>query len=221
MGYVGNVTSCYGGLVVQHGGVVVLGSVHMLQNDTLDGDGIAALDVNLISADRTLPAITWLRPGSDAAGSGPASIWDLFPDGVYPGRHLADRARRADRHLAGSAARRRRHRAAAGGGARGRGGRGARPALCPGRRERPGRRGATLGHPRPGGARLALPRTASADQVGAAAAPVAECTPAAAVGLLAGPAPADDAALLRLAGELDRFESDVRSRLDEGREHRG
>jgi hypothetical protein len=221
VGYVGNVTSCYGGLVVQHGGVVVLGSVHMLQNDTLDRDGIAALDINVITADRTLRAVTWLRPGADAAGSGPASIWDLFPDGVYrAGVWLMVlgvlitiwRARRlggvvteplpvvvrAAEVVEGHG------RLYARAGARDR----AAAALRSATRSRVA-------------ARLALPRTASADQVGAAAAPVAGCTPAAAVGLLAGPSPADDAALLRLAGELDRFEGDLRSRLDEGREHRG
>jgi hypothetical protein len=221
VGYAGNVTSCYGGLVVRRGGVVVLGSAQMLQNDTLDRDGVAALDVNLISADRTLRAVTWLRPGSDAAGSGPASIWDLFPGGVYRaavwllvlgGLIAVWRARRlggvvteplpvvvrAAEVVEGHG------RLYARAGARDR----AAAALRSATRSRVA-------------ARLTLPRAASADQVGAAAAPLAGRTPADAVALLAGPPPADDAGLLRLAGELDRFESAVRIRLDEGTEHRG
>jgi hypothetical protein len=55
--------------------------------------------------------------------------------------------------------------------------------------------------------RLGLPRGAPAEQVAVAVAPVVGRPPADVVGLLAGPPPADDAALMRLAAELDHLES--------------
>jgi hypothetical protein len=219
--YTGNVTSCYGGLMVERGAVVVLGSVQLLENDTLDQDGVAALDVNLISADRTVPAVTWLLPGADAGGSGPASIWDLFPGGVYRaavwlvlvGVVLAVwRARRlggvvteplpvivrAAEVVEGHG------RLYARAGARDR----AAATLRSATRIRVA-------------ARLALPRTATAEQVAVAAASLAGRSPADVAALLGGPPPQDDAALSSLASELDRFESAVGTGLDEGNEHRG
>jgi hypothetical protein len=70
-------------------------------------------------------------------------------------------------------------------------------------------------------ARLALPRTATAEQVAVAAASLAGRSPADVAALLGGPPPQDDAALSSLASELDRFESAVGTGLDEGNEHRG
>jgi hypothetical protein len=219
--YAGPGETCYGGLVLSRGPVVVLGSADLLENDTLDGACAAALDVNLISADRTVRDVVWLQPGSDAAGSGPASIWDLFPGGVYRAAVwlllvavvlAVWRARRlggvvteplpvvvrAAELVEGHG------RLYARAGAHGR----AAAAL----RSAPRSRVA---------ARLTLPRNATAEQIAVAAAPLAGCSPAAATDLLAGPPPSDDTALLRLAGELDRFEHAVGTRLDEGNEHRG
>jgi hypothetical protein len=221
LSYVGDVTSCYGGVVVQRGGVAVLGSAELLENQALDGAGAAALDVNLISANRTVHKVAWLQPGSDAAGSGPASIWDLFPGGIYRAASwlllvavvlAVWRARRlggvvteplpvivrAAEVVEGHG------RLYARAGARDR----AAAALRSATRTRLA-------------ARFTLPRNATALQVAVAAAPLAGRSPADATALLGGPPPRDDAALLGLAGELDRFEHAVGTRLDEGNEHRG
>jgi hypothetical protein len=56
-------------------------------------------------------------------------------------------------------------------------------------------------------ARLGLPRGAPADQVAVAVAPVVGRSPAETAGILAGPPPADDAALMRLAHDLDHLEA--------------
>ena len=37
----------------------------------------------LITDSGAVTTVVWLLPGADAAGSGPASVWDLFPDGAY------------------------------------------------------------------------------------------------------------------------------------------
>ncbi|WP_375493931.1 DUF4350 domain-containing protein, partial [uncultured Jatrophihabitans sp.] len=73
--YSGGTQTCYGGLLVTAPKVAILGSAQLLRNDHLGGEGVAALDVNLLSADRTIHTTRWLLPGGDAAGSGPASVW--------------------------------------------------------------------------------------------------------------------------------------------------
>ena len=75
--------SCYEGMLVGRGRVDVLGSRELLRNDALARRGVAALDVNLLSADRSIARVTWLLPGSDAAGPGAPTVWALFPDGAH------------------------------------------------------------------------------------------------------------------------------------------
>ncbi|WP_375499779.1 DUF4350 domain-containing protein [uncultured Jatrophihabitans sp.] len=202
-------TSCYGGAVVQRGSVVLVAAADLLRNDRLADRGAAALDVNLLSADRTLPTLVWLLPGADAAGSGPASIWDLFPGGVYRAfvwliivgllvvlwraRRLGGVVReplpvvvRAAELVEGHG--RLYERA----GARDR----AAGAL----------RAATLVRLT---GRLTLPRGSSPQQVTAALSPRIRRSPGEIHTVLAGPPPADDAGLVRLANDLDALETAV------------
>jgi hypothetical protein len=75
--------SCYGGTVLRGDGWTLLGSSALLRNDTVAGAGVAALDVNSISADRTVRDVTWLLPGASARGEQAApTVWALFPDGA-------------------------------------------------------------------------------------------------------------------------------------------
>jgi hypothetical protein len=207
--YIGGAGSCYGGAVVTTPQLAVLGSAALLQNDHLADDGVAALDVNVITDSRRLTSVVWLLPGADAKGSGPASVWDLFPPAAYRafwwliavGALLALwRARRlggvvleqlpvvvrAAELVEGHG------RLYARAGARDR----AAAAL----------RGAALtrlAH------RLGLPRGASAEQVATVAAALLGRAPADVLAVLAGPAPADDMALARLARGLDELEADI------------
>jgi hypothetical protein len=205
--------SCYAGALLTEPRLAVLGSAELLQNRRLADRGVAALDVNAITDSRRFGAVVWLLPGADAAGPGPASVWDLFP----PAAHRAFwwliavgvllvlwRARRlggvvaeplpvvvrAAEIVEGHG------RLYARAGARER----ASAAL---RRATVGR----LAH------RLGLPRGASAEQVAVAAAGPAGSAPV--HDLLAGPPPRDDAALLRLAHDLDELEA----RTPEGERH--
>jgi hypothetical protein len=202
-------TSCYGGAVVSAPNLVLLGSAKLLQNDTLAGAGVAALDVNAITADRTVRDVVWLRPGGDAAGSGPASIWDLFPDGAYRAfwwliavgallvlwraRRLGGVVTEPLPVIVRSAEVVEGH---------------GRLYLRAGARDRAAAalRAAAKERIR---ARVALPRGATPDQVAVAVAPVVGRSPAEVAWLLGGPAPADDAMLLRLAIDLDRLETAV------------
>lgn len=74
---------CYEGALVFDGRLAVLGSADLLRNDALARRGIAAMDVNVLTADRTLDRVVWLMPGTDAAGPGAPSLWDLFPAGAH------------------------------------------------------------------------------------------------------------------------------------------
>ena len=202
-------TSCYGGAVIRRGAVVILGAPDLLRNDTLADRGAAALDVNLLTADRTLPTLVWLLPGADAAGSGPATVWDLFPDSVYRAfvwlivvgllvvvwraRRLGGVVReplpvvvRAAELVEGHG--RLYERAQA----RDR----AASAL----------RTATLSRLT---RKLALPRDSSPQQVTAAVAARVRSSPGEIHTALAGPVPADDAGLVRLATDLDALEAAV------------
>jgi hypothetical protein len=78
-------TRCYGGALILRGRVAVLGSAGLLRNDELGRRGVAALDVNLLSADRSLDTVTWLLPGADSRGAGRPSVWELFPNGAHRG----------------------------------------------------------------------------------------------------------------------------------------
>lgn len=210
LAYVGG-TRCYGGLVVTSGHLVVLGSVQALHNDHLADAGIAALDVNLLSDARSAQTLTWLRPGPDAAGSGAASIWDLFPDSVYRGfawlvlvtllvvvwraRRLGPAVPESLPVLVRSAelveGHGRLYRRA---GARDRATMILRSAaaqrLC---------------------SRLGLPRGSSPVQISAAAASWSGRPAAEIHQLLAGPVPSDDAGLVALARDLDGIESTTTS----------
>jgi hypothetical protein len=75
--------TCYGGALIVAGRVAIVGSQDLLRNDTLDGAGIAALDVNTISADRTLTRVLWLMPGSGGGATAARSVWQLFPGGAH------------------------------------------------------------------------------------------------------------------------------------------
>jgi Domain of unknown function (DUF4350) len=77
-------TVCYEGAVVADDATVRIGSADLLRNDHLARRGVAALDVNLLSVDRTVRRVVWLMPGADAAGSTHVnSVWDLFPAGAH------------------------------------------------------------------------------------------------------------------------------------------
>jgi hypothetical protein len=195
---------CYDGAFVRAGRVAVLGSDALLRNDALADRGVAALDVNVLTADRTLDRVVWLLPGADAAGSGAPTVWALFPAGVHRALLwllltgvvvVLWRARRlgppvseplpvvvrAAEVVEGHG---RLYRRA---GARDR----AAAALRAGTVRR-------LAH------RLGLPRGAGAHDV-VAVRPDAD--PAGVLDLLAGPAPADDAQLLALAARLADLEA--------------
>lgn len=209
-------TQCFGGAVLVAPRLAVLGSADMLRNDHLDDRGIAALDINVITDSRRLTSVVWLLPGADTAGPGPASIWDLFPSGAYRAFWWlvavgALTALWRARRLGGvvpeplpvvvrSAEVVEGHgRLYARAGARDRAAAALRNATV-----------TRLGH------RLGLPRGAPAEQVAVAAAPIVRRPPADVVGLLAGPPPADDLALLRLAADLDQLESAVGGGPSEG-----
>jgi hypothetical protein len=199
-------TACYDGAVVFAPRLVVLGSADLLRNDTLAHDGVAALDVNSISDNGAARRVLWLLPSTEATGRGAPSIWQLFPAGahrafgwlfvvamllvLWQGRRLGPAVTeplpvvvRAAEVVEGHG---RLYRRA---GARDR----AAAAL----------RAAAL-------TRLAVhagTQRAGFDEVVAAVA-AATRRPAAEVGqLLGGPAPSDDAALVRLATELDALEA--------------
>ncbi len=73
-------TSCYGGRIELTGNVVVFGSADLLRNDVLADPGVAALDLNALDQNgRGGASLTWLLPGADARGSGPATIWTVLP----------------------------------------------------------------------------------------------------------------------------------------------
>jgi hypothetical protein len=75
--------SCYGGAVLIGPRVVVLGSERLLRNDTVDDDGVAALDLNTISDNGAARRVVWLLPGAEAAGPGAPTVWQLFPAGAH------------------------------------------------------------------------------------------------------------------------------------------
>lgn len=74
---------CYDGAVVIGPRVVVLGSTALLRNDTIARRGVAAIDLNTISDNGGTRRVVWLMPGTDAAGPGTPSIWQLFPAGAH------------------------------------------------------------------------------------------------------------------------------------------
>jgi hypothetical protein len=200
-------TICYGGVYLTTPRLAVVGSPALLQNANLADRGVAALAINAITDSRRLSSIVWLMPGADAAGSGKASLWDLFPAGTYRvfwtlvvlGLLIAIwRARRLGGVISEplpvvvrSAEVVEGHgRLYARAGARDRAAAALRAAVT-------GR----LAH------RLGLPRGSSAEQVAVAVAPLVGGAPGELVALLAGPPPADDVALLRLAHDLDGLEA--------------
>jgi hypothetical protein len=75
--------SCYDGAVIIDSRVVVLGSRDLLRNDTLAHKGVAALALNTISDNGASRRILWLLPGTEAAGPGAPTIWQLFPAGAH------------------------------------------------------------------------------------------------------------------------------------------
>lgn len=209
-------TSCYGGVVVLTPKLVVLGSAGLLRNDNLRDHGVAALAVNTVTADRRARAVVWLLPGADAGGSGPASFWDLFPDGAYRAfwwliavgalltlwrsRRLGGVVREPLPVVVRSAEV-----------VEGHGRLYARAHALD--RAAAALRGATTGRL---AARLARPRGTGPDEVAVGVAPIVGRAPADVLALLAGPAPADDAALLRLAIDLDHLEAAAGGAATEG-----
>lgn len=200
---------CYGGAVLTTPRLAVLGSASLLENGQLGDRGVAALDVNAITDSRRIASVVWLLPGTDTAGPGATSIWDLFPAGTYRvfwwllGVGVLTAVWRA-RRLGGVVTEplpvvvrsaevveghgRLYQRA----GARDRAAAALRTAVTH-----------RLGH------RLGLPKGADGQQVGLAVAGLVARPPAEVVELLAGRPPVDDAGLLRLAHELDTLEAAV------------
>ncbi|MDQ2751290.1 MAG: DUF4350 domain-containing protein [Actinomycetota bacterium] len=76
-------TSCYDGAVLIDSRVIVLGSERLLRNDTVDDEGVAALDLNTISDNGASRRVVWLLPGAEAAGPGAPTVWQLFPAGAH------------------------------------------------------------------------------------------------------------------------------------------
>jgi hypothetical protein len=74
--------ACYGGRVITTPRLVILGTNELLTNGSIGHDHLAALAINALSDDGVVGAITWLLPGSDAAGAGAPSVWSLFPNWV-------------------------------------------------------------------------------------------------------------------------------------------
>jgi hypothetical protein len=64
------------------GHVVLLGSSAVLRNDHLAANGVAALDINAISGNRTVDRVVWLVPGPGATAGASRSVWQLFPSSV-------------------------------------------------------------------------------------------------------------------------------------------
>lgn len=203
----GDAEACYGGAVVVAPTLVVLGSAGLLHNHTLADTGVAALDVNAITADRTVDRVTWLLPGTEATGQAAPTYWDLFPTGarraflwtlllgvllaLWRGRRFGPVVSeplpvvvRAAEVVEGHG---RLYRRA---GARDRAASALRAAAAERLR-----------------ARLGLQRGATPAELVAALAPVTGRDPATLAALLAGPPPADEAGLIRLAAELDRLEA--------------
>jgi hypothetical protein len=167
------------------------------------------LDINAITDSRRITSVVWLLPGTDTAGPGAASIWDLFPSGTYRvfwwliaiGALVAVwRARRLGGVVTEPLPVVVRSAEVVEGHGRLYQRAGARDRAAAALRTAAAHR---LGH------RLGLPKGAGAEQVGLAVATLTARPPAEVVGLLAGPAPADDATLLRLAHELDTLEAAV------------
>ncbi len=202
-------TACFGGAFVTETRLGILGSGDLLRNDHLAAPGVAALDLNAITDSGRISNVVWLSPGADATGAGAVSIWDLFPAGAYRafwwtlvlgalvalwrGRRLGGTVAeplpvivRSVEVVEGQG------RLYARAGARDR----AAAAL---------RNGATARL----GARLGLPRGTPAEPVAVAAAALVGRPAADVVAVLAGPVPADDAGLHRLAQDLDTVESAV------------
>jgi hypothetical protein len=199
--------ACYAGAVVVDAGLVVLGSAALLQNRHLADDGVAALDVNAITDNRSARDVTWLLPGTRRTPAGAPTMWQLFPDGarrafgwllVLGALIVAWQARRFGpvvseplpvvvRSAEVVEGHGRLYRRA---GARDR----AAVAL----------RGATATRLID---RYGLQRSASLPELVAVVASATGFTPADVTQLLGGEPPRDDAALLRLAGELDALES--------------
>lgn len=200
---------CYFTALLTAPQLAVLGSAEILRNDRLAGDGVAALDVNAITDSRRLRSVVWLLPGADAGGPGKPALWDLFPDGtrrviwwlavvgvllvMWRARRLGGVVAeplpivvRAAELVQGHG------RLYARAGARDR----AAHALRAATTDRLARR-------------LGLPRGAHATEVAAAVASLVGRPPGDVSALLTGPAPADDAGLVHLAGELDRLEAAV------------
>ena len=71
--------NCYGGRAQLSENVLMIGPRTALTNAHLADRGVAALDINAITADGTVTDVTWLLPGPQAQGEGSPSIWDLFP----------------------------------------------------------------------------------------------------------------------------------------------
>jgi hypothetical protein len=205
--YSGGAQSCYGGAVLRDEGLVVLGSAQLLQNRHLGDDGVAALDINAITDDGAVGNVIWLLPGAEATGAAARSYWQLFPDGarrafwwlllvgvllvLWKGRRFGPVVSeplpvvvRAAEVIEGHG---RLYRRA---GARDRAAGAMRAATT-----------ARLV------SRFGLQRAAALPEVATAVAHATGRAPVDVAGLLAGPPPADDAGLLRLAGALDALEA--------------
>jgi hypothetical protein len=188
--------------------LVVLGSASALTNEHLDSDGNAALILDLLGARDSL---TWYRPTLEAPGDAATPLTDQFPSWVWPvawqlgiaaalaavwrGRRLGPLVHeplpvvvRAAETTEGRARLYRRGRARAH----------AATLL----------RQAALRRLR---SRLGQPPDAPVETIVDTVAARARRSPAEVAALLAGPAPTDDAGLVRLANDLDALETEART----------
>jgi hypothetical protein len=75
---------CYDGRVAALDRLVLLGSAGLVRNDGLAAQGVAALAVNVISTNGATRRVSWLLPGPEAANEKP-SVWSVFPESARRG----------------------------------------------------------------------------------------------------------------------------------------
>jgi len=73
-------TVCYQWRVLASDKLVILQSSSLITNDWLAHKGVAALDINLLSNNGAETRVYWLMAEADTTAQGQDSVWVLFPD---------------------------------------------------------------------------------------------------------------------------------------------